>query len=398
MKNTFNKYAIAKLIYKSIVNFLTDEDKSKLDSWLSKPENKSLYKSIVNKNKIHDKIEIYNRIDSDKIYKRLEGKILQEEREYSTPMYKRSWLKYAAAACALLLVSLLIFINKKDSLKTVEPMPIIASHNIEVGTNKAILTLEDGSDIVLENGQNYFGQNIESNGEEIIYSAKNSPNGAVAFNYLATPRGGQYFVKLSDGTQVWLNSESKIKYPVSFTPGEPREVELLYGEAYFDVTPSNKNNGANFIVAHASQQIVVLGTEFNIKAYKDEDYIFTTLVEGKITLSIGKDQEMLAPNEQLILNLSNGSRIIKSDIDVFPEIAWKKGLFNFKDKTLIEIMQVLSRWYDVDVVFEDKDLEAVRFKGVLNKDQDIEEILNLIKNTKFISGYQIEGTTITLKN
>jgi transmembrane sensor len=398
MKNTFNKYAIANLIYKSVVGLLTDEDKNMLDSWLSKKENKFLYKEIINKNNIQNKIELHNKIDSDKIFRRLESKILQEEREYRIPIYKSPLVKYAAAACVLLFVSLIIFINKKDSLISLEPMPIVASHNIEIGTNRAILTLEDGSDIVLEKGESYSGQNIESNGEEIIYKTTDKLEGEVAFNYLTTPRGGQYFVKLSDGTKVWLNSESKIKYPVSFIQGESREVELLYGEAYFDVTPSSENSGFNFKVTHASQEIIVLGTEFNIKAYKDEDYIFTTLVEGKIALTIDKDQEILAPNEQLILNLSNRSRVIKSEIDIFPEIAWKKGLFNFKDKSLLEIMDVLSRWYDVDFVFENKALEEVRFKGVLNKNQNIEEILNLIKNTNYISDYLIEDTKIILKN
>jgi len=398
MRNTFNKYVIANLIYKSVIGFLTDEDKNMLDSWLSKKENKSLYKEIINKNNIQNKIDLYNEIDSDKIFKRIESKILQEEREYRIPLYKSPRIKYLAAACALLLVSLIIFINKKDGLNSLEPMPIIASHNIEVGTNKAILTLEDGSDVALEKGQSYFGKNTESNGEEIIYTTKNRSEGELAFNYLTTPRGGQYYVKLSDGTKVWLNSESKIKYPVAFTQGESREVELLYGEVYFDVTPSRENSGSNFIVTHASQKIIVLGTEFNIKAYKGEDIIVTTLVEGKIALTIDKDQEILAPNEQLILNLSNRSRVIKSDIDVFPEIAWKKGLFNFKDKSLLEIMDVLSRWYDVDFVFENKALEEVRFKGVLNKNQNIEEILNLIKNTNYISDYRIEDTKIILKN
>jgi len=397
MKQKQIESSISKLIYKSVIKSISVEEKEILGNWLLNPENKVLYDEIVNKNNIQNKYELFQRIDSDGIYKRLEAKIFAEKSKEKELILKSRWLKYAVAASIVLAISLTIIIFKKDSFEERNPKVLIISENIKIGGNKAILTLEDGSEIALEGGQNYFGQNIESNGEEIIYSSRDGLNTEVAFNYLTVPRGGQYFLQLSDGTKVWLNSESKIKYPVSFLAGIPRSVELLYGEAYFKVSSSEKNNGTSFIVTHTSQEVIVLGTEFNIKAYREEDHIYTTLVEGKIALKVGEEQEILSPNEQYILNVSNGSWIRKSAIDVLPEIEWKKGLFNFKDKTLFEIMQVLSRWFDVEVLFEDPTIKSIRFKGVLKKDQNIEEILTLIKNTKFINDYKIEGNKIILK-
>ncbi len=397
MKQKQIESSISKLIYKSVIKSISVEEKEILGNWLLNPENKVLYDEIVNKNNIQNKYELFQRIDSDGIYKRLEAKIFAEKSKEKELILKSRWLKYAVAASIVLAISLTIIIFKKDSFEERNPKALIISENIKIGGNKAILTLEDGSEIALEGGQNYFGQNIESNGEEIIYSSRDGLNTEVAFNYLTVPRGGQYFLQLSDGTKIWLNSESKIKYPVSFLAGIPRSVELLYGEAYFKVSSSEKNNGTSFIVTHTSQEVIVLGTEFNIKAYREEDHIYTTLVEGKIALKVGEEQEILSPNEQYILNVSNGSWIRKSAIDVLPEIEWKKGLFNFKDKTLFEIMQVLSRWFDVEVLFEDPTIKNIRFKGVLKKDQKIEEILTLIKNTKFINDYKIEGNKIILK-
>lgn len=310
--------------------------------------------------------------------------------------FKRPVFGYAVAAVVLLFVFFNLFLDSPSSSKTNQVSTL--NNIIKIGTDKATLTTEDGTNIVLEEGETYMSNNVVSDGKELIYSNVNQSKSEVVYNYLTIPRGGQFLLKLSDGTIVWLNSESKLKYPVSFNQGESREVELLYGEAYFDVSLSSKNGGTKFTVVHELQEIEVLGTEFNVKAYKDDDAIFTTLVEGKIVLNIENRQAELNPNQQFILNVTNKSSVVKSKIDVYSEIAWKRGLFSFKDKPLKDIMKVLSRWYDVDVVFEDKTLEEVRFKGVLNKNQNIEEILKLIQNTNFINAYDIKDNKIILKN
>ena len=200
---------------------------------------------------------------------------------------------------------------------------------------------------------------------------------------------------MSDGTEVWLNSETQLKYPVNFVKGQTREVELVYGEAYFDVSPSTEHGGSKFRVMNNAQEVEVLGTEFNIKAYRDDTNVYTTLVEGKVVVGNGDLEQYLTPNQQSNINLENNSiKVTVVDVDV--ETSWKNGIFSFKGMPLKNIMKVISRWYDVDVVFENKELESIKFKGVLDKYQSVEEILNIMTSST-INNYEIKDKTIILR-
>lgn len=308
---------------------------------------------------------------------------------------KTNYLKYAVAASIVLLISISFLIKNEKDTEVVAP--VITNNTIKTGTDKATLTLEDGTLVALEKGEQYISENLESDGEALVYKSPSTVSKEIIYNYLTIPRGGQYHVILSDGTEVWLNSESQIKYPVTFANKKTRQVELVYGgEAYFDVSPSHENGGSKFKVHTGTQEVEVLGTEFNIRAYNDEDNIYTTLVEGKVTIKNNKHKEILKPKEQAVLDI-NDNKFVVTDVDVFSEIAWKRGLFSFKNKSLKDIMKVISRWYDVDVIFIDKDLENIEFKGVIKKSQNIEDILTLIKNTDFINDYDIKNSTILLK-
>jgi transmembrane sensor len=316
-----------------------------------------------------------------------EAKVVPIKRFYSTAIFK-----FAVAASIAILISIPLLFNKIDISK--ENKSIIVN-NIEIGTNKAILTLGNGSVIALGKGKAYKAGNIKSSGEELVYNS-NVLKSAISNNFLTIPRGGHFFVQLSDSTKVWLNSESQLKYPVAFVDGETRQVELLYGEAYFEVSPSSKHKGSRFKVKTQMQNVEVIGTEFNIKAYKDDANIYTTLVKGKVAISNATTRQILAPNQQSNLSLINNNINITT-VDVYSEISWKKGLFVFKGMPLKEIMKVLSRWYDVDIDFADAALGNVKFNGVLNKNQKLEEILTTIKNTDFINAYEIKNNKITLK-
>ncbi|MEP5914341.1 MAG: FecR family protein, partial [Flavobacteriaceae bacterium] len=218
-----------------------------------------------------------------------------------------------------------------------------------------------------------------------------------AFNYLTIPRGGQFFVELSDGTKIWLNSESKLKYPVKFIEGETRTVELVYGEAYFDVSPSNLNKGGAFHLQTKSQEINVLGTEFNVKAYNDEHEISTTLVEGSVIVKKGEAIKLLKPNQQSLIS-SDKDFIDVIDVEVSQEVSWVKGLFAFNEESLDQMMVVLSRWYDVEFVFENAKHKSFVFTGMLKKTGSVEEILKLIAATS--EGqvkFEINEKRITIK-
>ncbi len=315
-----------------------------------------------------------------------EVKVIPIKRFYSTAFFK-----FTLAASVVILISISWF--NKNSINGNKSM--VVNKTIEIGSNKAILTLGNGSVITLGKGNSYSAGNVNSNGEKLVYNSNNNKSETTS-NYLTIPRGGQFFVQLSDSTKVWLNSESQLKYPVAFVEGETRQVELVYGEAYFEVSPSTKHKGARFKVKTQMQNVEVIGTEFNIKAYKKETNIYTTLVKGRVAISNATTKQILAPNQQSNLSLKNNSINITT-VDVYSEISWKKGVFVFKGLPLKEISKVLSRWYDVDIEFANTALENVKFNGILNKNQNIENILTTIKTTNFIKAYEIKNNKIILK-
>ena len=370
-------------------SLLKDKQPTALDqSDLFIEEDKNyIFNSLTDENLIKKRFNLSNQIDKDADWKKLKSKI--------DVLVRRLYWKYAAAASVLIIVALTIFLNNGDNTQFIEP--IIVNNNIQTGTDKATLTLENGEEVTLIKGVSLQTSYATSSGEEIIYQTISTTNPEIAYNYLTIPRGGQYFVKLSDGTQVWLNSDSKLKYPVAFIEGQTREVELVYGEAYFDVSLSKNHSGSKFNVnvLSGNQEVEVLGTEFNIKAYKDESHIYTTLVEGIVSVGNAIDKEILKPNEQSILNIES-KNIIISEVDVYNETSWRKGFFTFKGKPLKDIMIILSRWYNIDIEIENKAVSNYKFIGTLSKNKNIEHILQTIKNTNNIT-YEITDNRIIIK-
>ncbi len=385
---------IQNIIIKYLSHQATFSELNDLEKWVQNPNNEKLFNSYIRTNYAID----YNmkKFNSEKIKIELLKEIANERKVFK--LKKRyQVMRYAAAMVIVGLLATTYFFGDDLFNKTIETKTIIVNTNtILPGTDKATLTLEDGSQISLEKGTSVQTQNASSNGEKIIYEAEKPKTNEIAYNYLTIPRGGQFFIKLSDGTQVWLNSESQLKYPVSFIEGKARTVELVYGEAYFVVSPSTEHKGSKFKVFNKSQEVEVIGTEFNIKAYKDENNIYTTLVEGKVDISIENRKQNLIPNQQLNLDLKTNVSTIK-EIDVFNEISWKDGVFSFEEKSLKDIMTVLSRWYDIEVVFKNKSIEKEEFIGILRKNQNIEEILNGIKNFGVIKNFTINDEKVILE-
>lgn len=345
-----------------------------------------IIKNINDESSIKERLNLVNQIDKEADWENVVERI-------EVPTRKLYWRLSAAAMISGLLLTTYFF---KDKLfnAPIEKTPIV--FNIIPGKEKAILTLEDGSNITLEKGKKYVSNNLNSNGEKLVYNSGANSKSKNVFNYLTIPRGGQYFVKLADGTKVWLNSGSRLKYPVAFVEGKMREVELVYGEAYFDVSPSTDHKGAKFKVLNQNQEVEVFGTEFNIKAYRDDDNVYTTLVEGKVTVNLEGKKRFLKPSQRSVLDINN-QMITISNVDVYNEISWKEGVFSFDDLTLKEITKVLSRWYDVDFVFMNESLGNEKFVGVLDKNQNLVDILLTIKNFGIIREYKIKDKTIMLK-
>jgi len=374
-----------KLIIKKLDGTLTPEESVVFDTWFNEsPKHASYFEKV---KAMYDKD--IGTINQDRAWRTIERK-LERKTNY------RIWRYAAAAVFAGIVASTFLF--RKHAQDPLDPAPQtkVVRSELKIGTDKAILTLTDGTEIPLEKGSAQTLQHATTNGQEIVYRPTFSKETVrPEYNYLTVPRGGQFSVALSDGTQVWLNSESQLKYPVAFAKGETREVELLYGEAYFEVSPSTLHNGVKFKVATGTQEVTVLGTQFNIKAYNDEETIQTTLVEGKVQVNVGKESKTLIPREQSIVRPGSNDIGVK-EVDVYSATSWKKGIFSFNDMPLEEIMKVLARWYDIDVVFGDPALKNSSFTGVLRKNQHIEVILESIKTTTNMN-YEINKNTVIFK-
>ncbi len=336
------------------------------------------------------------------------GKKLEKRKRYSGKdaflrlkhqMERRKRLRVAmwmAGAACVAFVCIILLQWKQIELLLPKTSTIVKQENIFPAEIKAILVRADGEQVVL--GKEY--RNWEEIGNVLIAAdstgleynrLKQTNTDTVVFNQLIVPRGGLYLLVLADGTRVWMNSDSHLKYPVMFAGGK-REV-ILSGEAYFDVV---KDKSAPFIVRTESGNIEVLGTEFNIKCYSDETALVTTLVNGKVKFDDGINPSViLKPEEQLIFEKENSQSIVRK-VNVNHYISWKDNRLSFQGETLDMIMKTLSRWYNVEVVFEDSTLKALEFSGNLDRFTDIQEFLSLFElgvNVKF----EVKNRTVYIR-
>ena len=313
------------------------------------------------------------------------SKILQsaKEQELRGHLGIRSspWLKFTAAAAVLILVSWFVFFSEPISPTTSKSTQKAAVKNdLLPGGNKAVLKTSDGSSLILNDAKN--GILAQQGGIEVnktkdgqlVFASKKDPsqNQSVVFNTLETPNGGQYHLILSDGTKVWLNAASSLRFPSTFI-GKERVVELK-GEAYFEVA---KNARMPFKVKARNTEIQVLGTHFNVMSYDDELSMKTTLVEGAIRVKNGDRTDDLHPGQQAV-GSQNGKLEVRDNVNVEEEIAWKKGLFQFNDTNLKEVMRQLSRWYDVKVVYE-KEVPENRITGKISRNVKASEVINMLR-------------------
>ncbi len=287
------------------------------------------------------------------------------------------WLKWAVVI-VLTLGAGSYFLLFKNNTGSTEIHNAVSAKEILPGTNTAILTLADGSSIILDsttNGiiaqQGTAAIEKQSNGA-IVYNLNGATDGKVMTNTLRTPRGGQYKLTLPDGTKVWMNAASSITYPASFT-GDKRVVSVT-GELYFEVA---KNAIQPFIVeVEDKSSIEVLGTSFNINAYDNESSSKTTLIDGKVRVKKGDQSDILQPGQQARI----GNAItIASKVDIDQILAWKNGHFNFEDMPLSEIMRQLERWYDIEVRY-DGAIPAIKFHGKMSRGVALSDVITFLSD------------------
>jgi ferric-dicitrate binding protein FerR (iron transport regulator) len=379
------------LILKYLNGELTDAEKAQLDDWMqASPHNRETFKRLTDKTWVAGEIESLYAYDEQQGWNKLQMKMTQAPVVSITG--RRAWLKWSAAAAIILILgasSYFIWFTKNEK-------PGIASKQVSVqndvapGRDGAILTLADGRQIVLDNAANgKISEAAEKKGNLVSYEDGQATE--VVYNTMSTPRGRQYSLVLADGSKVWLNAASSIRFPTAFV-GKERRVEVT-GEAYFEVAhdPSKP-----FIVTSSSLPsgelgwaVQVLGTHFNVNTYEDEGDIKVTLLEGSVNVTKGNASGILKPGQQARI-----AQTIETvnDADLEEVMAWRNGKFVFGDKVDIEtIMKQIARWYDVDVEFEGKVNQ--HFGGSISRNVNVSQVLKVMEATGGVS-FKVEGRKV----
>ncbi|RGU57438.1 FecR family protein [Odoribacter splanchnicus] len=379
-----NYKEVAFLLSKAVQGQLTEKEEETLGRWRQEfPENELLYRQVLTSEFIISKSKQWEQVDLVMAYLKIRQKC--EHRSRRVRLFQ---VTAVAVSVLLLLVSGLFYfvLQDKDDRYPVGLM----TENILPGNAKAELILADGERILLggpdmDSVLVQPGAEIHTAKERLSYIGRQQ-TGKIQYNILQIPRGGEYSVTLQDGTVVNLNSASELRYPVQFA-GTERKV-FLTGEAYFQVA---KDKEHPFIVVTGEAEIEALGTSFNVYSYKEENRIETTLVEGAVRFAVADQTVILMPGEQGMVGTDGN--LEKKKVDVFPYIAWKEGKFVFRKRSLEEVMHIISRWYNVEAVFQNESLKKVSFSGNLKRYDDFEHIVSMLEMTGGIR-FKVEGRKI----
>ena len=376
------------LIRRSLIEELTAEERLQLEKWQNASSAHRRY---------YDRIAGF---DSSEGVPGLSGEQYEKElAEYVALIRKGKreqrrkrfiiFTRYAAVLFVLLVVGIYFWYQGTVSETSQKTIALAVKGKVQ-----PILVTEEGTRIGLEQQggllRNILGGKITSEENAIVYNQSDGGEGqtAVGRHTLIIPRGGEYRVTLADGTIVWLNAESEFSYPVSFTDSI-REVELK-GEAYFEVAKGAKP----FEVWVNDVKVKVYGTHFNVNGY-DKVLVQTVLLSGSVGVSSLKNpgvEQMIRPNEMVEVNVSTGACEVKA-VDATAYVAWKEGYFSFEQETLEQIMAKLSRWYDVQVGFENEEVKTQRFTGRVDRNENFQGVLNLLQRTLLVK-FKIEGNRI----
>ena len=363
---------------------ITAEEKKKLDDW---------YHSLSSSH-----IEVVSgeseEVFGSRVKNRL-NRIIRKSR--NSPAPSRIVIMRAVAAALIIGISIIAFTfllqNKEQKKFASSNKPARQATDMSPGTNKAMLTLGNGSTIILDSISGTLGKDggidiVKKGDGQVEYQDDNiQHNQSAVYNTISTPRGGQYEVALADGTNVWLNASSSIRFPVQFND-RIREVEMT-GEVYFEVA---HNPSKPFRVKVKDNYINVLGTHFNVMAYDDEPSINTTLLQGSVKVESQHSSRLISPGQEAMADRSGFIKIIK-DADVEEAIAWKNGYFQFNRSDIKSIMHQVERWYDADVRYADD--VKLHFTGQVSRSVNVSELLRKLELTNEVH-FKIEGKRITV--
>ena len=329
---------------------------------------------------------------SEKLLKAIHDKIGGEKAKPISPVVSLRKIAMAASIAGLIVITAILLINKNTFAPIVKTQSNEHKfkNDVEPGGNKATLTLADGSVILLDDAKNGTltqqgnAKVIKLDGK-LLYDVASDNTNQVVYNTISTPKGGQYQLELPDGSLVWLNATSSVRFPTAFIDKE-RRVEIT-GEAYFEVS---KDPGKPFIVSVNDAEVQVLGTYFNINAYNDEEEVKTTLLEGSVKFVNVNSSAILKPGQQSQLT-KNGEVKVANNVDVEEVVAWKNGRFNFDNAGIESVMRQLSRWYDVEVDYNGKTDDL--FIAEMRRDIKLSDALKALELTGKVK-FEIDGKKI----
>lgn len=380
-KDLKQAYRTAYLIAGFLKQTLTEEEKDELDTWiLASDENMILFEKMTDEKNIAKAGEWFKKMNVEKD--------LSETRDKIEILRPKKYWQYAAAASVIIAVTIGAYFYQNAGSKSNQVSVVEKKQDIMPGANKAILTLDDGKIIDLSNA----GSDTTINGHievlrkdgQLVYPS-GIVNKELTYNTLSVPRKGQYKLVLPDGSKVWVNSESSVKYPVSFS-AEERKV-FITGEAFFEVA---KDKSKPFRVVTGDVTVEALGTQFNINAYSNEPFISATLIEGSVIVSKGSTEKILKPSQQAQLTEADFKII---DSDVADVIAWKSNQFKFTNTSIDAIMRQIERWYDADVVYKDK--VNLHLNATIERDVPVSKLLHIFEATNQVH-FKIEEKKIIL--
>jgi transmembrane sensor len=375
----------------------TEEESKWVESWYNQRRN-NIYSPLTNEEEL---------LAGERIYGNVMNVLTYETPKQVVPLWRQPRVWWVAAGTMLLLATAGYFAmnNKPVATQTAEiPKPVIQPMVVP-GGNKAVLTLADGSSIVLDSAANgaltQQGATTimkKQDGELVYKTDSKTGENAVAVNTISTPRGGQYQVVLPDGTRVWLNAVTSLRFPASFT-GDKRVVELT-GEGYFEVAAVDKEGKKMPFIVNVlpsfgglgGGKVEVLGTHFNVKAYNDEAAIKTTLLEGSVKMSSAKGQYLMKPGQQASVG-KDGKMSLNEEADVDEAVAWKNGRFQFNEADVETVMRDIARWYDVTIEYAGK-VPAEKFEGEIPRSSNITEVFKILELSNVHC--KIEGKKITV--
>lgn len=393
---------IGDLLFRRLQGTLEGTEAAELEQWLQQQpeEHRQFYTTQTTWPAIEAGLQRFYDIDQKAALADVWQRIHPTQQAVAPSAIRLRWVRRAAAAAAILIVvgtSIAWFLHHSRTVNSTE-LPLAARYksNALPGGNKATLELSDGSVVVLDSAKN---GTLARQGDALVrkdtagtlsYEATGKQPGSIAFNRITTPRGGEYQVVLPDGTKVWLNAASSLRYPTAFA-GKEREVELS-GEAYFEVAPDAAKHFRVIVAGPEAMRIDVLGTAFNIKAYAGEPTRKATLVQGKVSITNGQQQTLLAPGQQAALR-ENSPQIAVQPTDLDAVLAWKNGLFYLEDASITDVMREISRWYDVDIQYEGHITQ--QFVGKIPRNMPLVDVLKILESTGWVH-FQVNGRMVTV--